>query len=443
MYIDKIRIQNYKGIQHLEVPFSSGVNLVVGDNGCGKTSLILAIRSLLLAFLQENHLSAAGKDEIPIPEDFVFTTTESAGDLISQVSRHFPSVLDAALNIAPYQYTVKYSLSNPQKSDGTYSEQWTNNSSADALSPQNTPFQNILNSAEQIYPLICAFEANRTMDDVHMDHIGVNLRKYTRREGYFNCLSQNRNFREIENWCLFMELGQFQKQKKASEYSKFKAALLQFFNFFDERLQIKDTYFSAEYGAMVLVRQDKIVPVYYLSDGYKYIYGLIMELLYRATILNPQPEIPYSEMSGVVVVDEIDVHLHPNWQWKIVDALTQTFPKVQFILATHSPIVISSAKNAKIIRMISPDEIYIDDDRYGEKTEDVLFFVQGSSDQPAVVKEITSKLLDLIEDGQIQDAEQYVHQCVEQFGENSSEARIARDFYASNKWIGEGIDDLD
>ena len=72
--------------------------------------------------------------------------------------------------------------------------------------------------------------------------------------------------------------------------------------------------------------------------------------------------------------------------WKIIDALCATFPKVQFIVATHSPIVISSAENASILRMLSPDKLEQLPNVYGYNTGDVLELTQDSPDMPEEVK---------------------------------------------------------
>ena len=73
---------------------------------------------------------------------------------------------------------------------------------------------------------------------------------------------------------------------------------------------------------------------------------MVLELAYRSVLLNPAMENIAAETEGVVLIDEIEMHLHPAWQWKVLKVLQETFPKVQFIISTHSPIVLSSAKNA-------------------------------------------------------------------------------------------------
>lgn len=77
-------------------------------------------------------------------------------------------------------------------------------------------------------------------------------------------------------------------------------------------------------------------------------------------ILNPDLlEHIVSDTPGIVLIDEIDMHLHPNWQWRVVEALQAVFPKVQFIATTHSPIIMASCKNENVI-MLNPADQFLD-----------------------------------------------------------------------------------
>ena len=77
-------------------------------------------------------------------------------------------------------------------------------------------------------------------------------------------------------------------------------------------------------------------------------------------VLNPDLLEDITDITpGVVLVDEIDLHLHPNWQWKVVDALKNTFPNVQFIVTTHSPIIVASCKEEKLI-MLQLEDAFLD-----------------------------------------------------------------------------------
>jgi predicted ATP-binding protein involved in virulence len=80
-----------------------------------------------------------------------------------------------------------------------------------------------------------------------------------------------------------------------------------------------------------------------MSDGYRTIFALAVDLLRWLEYLRSDPQVPINEVKGVVLIDEIDAHLHPKWQRKIGFMLTKTFPNIQFIVTTHSPFVAMAA----------------------------------------------------------------------------------------------------
>lgn len=91
------------------------------------------------------------------------------------------------------------------------------------------------------------------------------------------------------------------------------------------------------------------IPVNQLSDGYKSTISLVADIAYRMAVLNPQLlEDVCEETDGIVLIDEVDLHLHPEWQQRILADLMAIFPKVQFIVTTHAVPVISSAKSENL-----------------------------------------------------------------------------------------------
>jgi predicted ATP-binding protein involved in virulence len=108
---------------------------------------------------------------------------------------------------------------------------------------------------------------------------------------------------------------------------------------------------------MTITKQGQELIINQLSDGEKCLLAMVGDLARRLAIANPSLPDPL-QGSGVVLIDEIELHLHPKWQREIIPALTRTFPNCQFIVTTHSPQVISQVK---------PEGIYIlerTDDRY-------------------------------------------------------------------------------
>lgn len=98
------------------------------------------------------------------------------------------------------------------------------------------------------------------------------------------------------------------------------------------------------------------LPISMLSDGVRSVISLVADLALRCVRLNPAlgEQAPFLT-PGVVLIDEVDLHLHPAWQQRIVSSLRQAFPEVQFILTTHSPQVLSTVHSSQI-RVVDRDQ---------------------------------------------------------------------------------------
>ena len=125
-----------------------------------------------------------------------------------------------------------------------------------------------------------------------------------------------------------------------------------------------------------------------LSAGYQSVLNLVIDLAYRMAILNPDACESIQKAEGIVLIDEIDSNLHPKWQWRIVEALTRTFPNVQFIAATHSPIIVSSCKDANIISIDEKQQVRYIRDSYAFSVNDILRDMLGYHMRPAKVENL-------------------------------------------------------
>jgi predicted ATP-binding protein involved in virulence len=107
---------------------------------------------------------------------------------------------------------------------------------------------------------------------------------------------------------------------------------------------------------LIITNSNKnFIPVAQLSDGVKAMLSLTADIAYRCVQLNshlihPNPDFPspIKETTGIVLIDEVDLHLHPKWQQTVLSDLCKAFPKIQFIVTTHSPQVISTVPNQQI-----------------------------------------------------------------------------------------------
>jgi predicted ATP-binding protein involved in virulence len=114
-----------------------------------------------------------------------------------------------------------------------------------------------------------------------------------------------------------------------------------------------------------------------LSDGQRIMLSLIGDLVRRASYLNPDfGDQVLEQTPGVVLIDELDLHLHPKWQRRIIDDLKRTFPSVQFITTTHSPQLIGEALPTEI-RVLENGKAYSTDHSLGLDSSRVLEEIQG------------------------------------------------------------------
>lgn len=94
------------------------------------------------------------------------------------------------------------------------------------------------------------------------------------------------------------------------------------------------------------------IPLFYLSDGLRTMAAMVAEIAYRCVVLNPHLGADAVKKSkGIVLIDEIDMHLHPKWQQSVVNDLKTAFPCIQFIATTHSPFIVQSLKAEELINL--------------------------------------------------------------------------------------------
>jgi len=97
---------------------------------------------------------------------------------------------------------------------------------------------------------------------------------------------------------------------------------------------------------------ESFIPLFYLSDGLRTMAAMVAEIAYRCVVLNSHyGRDAVKKSKGIVLIDEIDMHLHPKWQQGVVNDLKTAFPNIQFIATTHSPFIVQSLKAEELINL--------------------------------------------------------------------------------------------
>lgn len=408
VYLEKVNIKNYKAIEEIDIDLKPGINLLIGDNGAGKTSVLEGIAVALSGLF----VNVAGVSTKNIVKEDVRMIIDPLGDASSAVTYCEP--ISAGCSLKTYDgkdfkwNRIKEELSATHtKIDDKAVCTW---------------MKKLTNQTESILPLV-SFQSAARAWKVRRGDFGTELQKKLddRRCGYIGCLDSSMDVKSIQQWCMKQEVIAVNKGK-VREYEIFKNIISTFMKEINEMDESPKVYYSPQFGDMTYKNKREDMAISKLSAGYQSLLWMIMDLAYRVCLLNPELN-DRSQIKGIVLIDEIDMHLHPKWQWNIIKALSTTFENVQFIIATHSPIVISSAKETNLILLDEEQGVTYLPECYGYAVEDVLCYRQESVSRPKNVKVLIDQINEALDDESFDDAEKALVQLKKIMGEENSEFR--------------------
>lgn len=385
MRIDKITIQNFKGFENKIFEFNPHFNLIVGVNGAGKTSLIDALQVALGGWY--NGIKLVTSDRRDIRKNEIKLKTFEIGNKI---------ILEPQF---PVSISVKGNVNN-ENIEWIRTKTEIGNTNSGGL---NTKFiSNIINSVRSgentILPLIACYsvsrlwfipkEEKRETDDL------------SRLAGYKEWSSPKLIASRINEWIFLEEQRAYREDLPVDEGGRLlKQAILLCLD------QAKRILYNIDYKQIVIQFEDgHAVPYGNLSDGQRSLLTLVADIARRIITLNPHlQDSALLETPGVVLIDELDIHLHPTWQRRVISDLRRTFPKIQFIVTTHSPQIIGEAKADEIILLDSKDQIH-PSQSFGMDSNWILKHIMGAEDQDPAARDAIKEIFDLIEDDNFDDA---------------------------------------
>ena len=183
-------------------------------------------------------------------------------------------------------------------------------------------------------------------------------------------------------------------------------------------------------------RDTTMIPVLQLSDGERGILALVLDLTRRLAQANPELIEPASKAEAVVLIDEIDLHLHPKWQRQIVHNLTTSFPRCQFIATTHSPQVIGEVEHDRI-QIIADGQVYPPSHSFGVDSSRVLEEIMEAPSRDPQVSQLHSEVNQALGENDVGRAREVLTRLTErlELGENDPDVTRLRtliDFVEGN-----------
>lgn len=383
MRLETLHLQNFRGYVDREFILHPQFNLVIGENGAGKTSFLeaaaIAIGSWLLGFRGHDSRNILDRDvrhvlefvekryrELPQYPVRVAATGQIQIARIGRTGAHgdmgyLPASNEDKPN--PREVSVRWERSI----DGLGGR--TTRGGANQLKKYAEALADaVLKQEPRVLPLIRYFGAGRLWESVR-DTTGKALSKHKGKQpaelaqdadeleklfyeakqllepfyGYRMSVDKRCNPDDLIRW-----MGVERRNELDEEDSS--PALRLVYQTIEAMLpEIATARYSTKLGTVILKYQNGERHTFSeLSDGYRNVVAIAADLAIKATMLNPQLAEKALEMTpGVVLIDELDLHLHPKWQRRIVADLRRTFPLLQFICTTHSPFLIQSLRSGE------------------------------------------------------------------------------------------------
>ena len=184
----------------------------------------------------------------------------------------------------------------------------------------------------------------------------------------------------------------------------------------------QDVYYDERYQELILVMKQMGHQMFSnLSDGQRVMLTLIGDLARRAIALNPHLEKDVLKQTpGVVSIDELDLHLHPRWQRRVIHDLKNTFPKVQFIATTHSPQLVGEALPHEI-RILEDGAVTTPTHSYGIDSSRILEEVMNASPRNEETKELLTKMAEQIDREELREAKKSLGEVEQKLGQDDPE----------------------
>ncbi len=346
MKINKLQLKNFKCFDEEAFEFSPDFNVIIGDNGSGKTSLLKSLSTGISAFF-------SGLDGV-------------SGRSITRND----------IRYIHFEYNVEYQFPAIVKCYGVIDDielEWERRKKSktsklhtdiNIIKFVKTLQQRVRGGLDVDLPVLAYFPAKRIWELPEKLEI---VSKDSRLRGYDYAILPISNYKFFTQWFKTMEIATLQTKKMSFQLEAVKNAVA---NCIED---CKKIFFDIANNVLVMERIDgSIMPFNRLSDGFRNMTAVVSDIAYRCVTLNPHKGKEALKSEGIILIDELDLHLHPYWQKKIVGDLKNTFPNIQFFVTTHSPLILSTLTNTDNVILLDKEKNRYIKNLFGRDVNDVL-----------------------------------------------------------------------
>lgn len=429
MMLRSLTLSNFHRFDKFSIDFDDHLTVLVGDNGSGKSSILRAASIALSAFL----MSFEDASAIEIKPKDARLVTYSHGEAIDR-KHQFPVAIEATGIVDDSVVTWTRAL-NSKKGK-------TTRIGAKEIINQSKVYSQRLQAGDTdlVLPLIAFYGTGRLWAN---RQVGIDdIREIGRTEGYRGSLDVGTNDKALLEWFMKASMQEFQIARrsdlsyKSATLSAVRQAVASCFSLisgcdgvtveYNPDINDLDIIFRDEFGEV------QSLPRSYFSDGYKTALSMVADIAYRMAVLNPGLEGKViADTPGIVLIDEVDLHLHPKWQARVLSDLRKIFPRIQFIVTTHAPLVISSVRkeNVRLLEANEPKAIVPQTEVYGGNLNRLVTTIMGSVDRPEDVQSLFGTFYRELDNGRFSDAKNLLDKLAQCVGDDEPEMSAARTAY--------------
>lgn len=352
MKFKQLTLMNFRHLAHFETTLDEHLTVLVARNGQGKTTVLDALAVLLGTFVGAFDM---GKGRHIERSDARY---QRLGKNTEQEQQYPARVAATLTGLEDDQETqIARELTGPKN-------RTTIKDAAPLIKYGKTLMQKVRDLEEETLPLVSYYGTGRLWR-THKNLKRKSVLTESRTLGYEDCLTSSSNFLQLQEWMGKATMAVLQ-QKNRGTTSRLASQLKGVLNTIDKVLEQEgwsDAHYSLTFEELAMQQRNQgTLPVSHLSDGVRAMVSMVADIAWRCTKLNPHLGARAAKVTpGIVLIDEVDLHLHPAWQQRVIQSLVSTFPKVQFIVTTHSP---------QVLTTVSRDSIRLIDTQWDEESQD-------------------------------------------------------------------------
>lgn len=359
--IEKLRLRDYRCFESIDIDFHPALTVLIASNGAGKTSILDAIAVAFGPYVgafDEGAGAHFGPNDIRLSRvrETASSEMEYAPKGVRLEATGYIPGSDNAL-IGDLSTSWSRSLAGPVKAKTTIKD-------AKELIDYGKRQQEAVRTqgVDTVLPLLAYYGTGRLWQQKKLTD--AKLPRTSRTVAYADCLDPASSYKAFVAWFRYWNLNAKEARISAQEHGKpytpteFDGYIRSVSDAVNTCLAVaewKDISYSFSRDALVAHHAiHGELPVELLSDGIRNMIGMVADIAFRATKLNPQlGHAAARRTPGVVLIDEVDMHLHPEWQQVVLQSLTSAFPELQFIVTTHSPQVLTTVprENIRIVEL--------------------------------------------------------------------------------------------